>query len=141
MREVVGDHGSLTDPLALLPTHSQKPRLRPKPSHHWRLWPGLTFSKAGAASGQAKAVAFRPSRAGTSLLELDILSCSVGLMTGSGTFLAGSAAFSAVIPDSLRTGTLVHKGREALEWAEEDLSFIRFHLGKERKGTDRSLIG
>jgi hypothetical protein len=36
---------------------------KPEPSREWRLWPGLTFDKAKAASGQAKAGAFRPSRA------------------------------------------------------------------------------
>ena len=37
-----------------------------KPSHEWQLWPGL-FEEAKAASGQAKARAFRPSQAGTPL--------------------------------------------------------------------------
>ncbi|KAH9008880.1 hypothetical protein EDB84DRAFT_1681860 [Lactarius hengduanensis] len=40
---------------------------KPEPSPKWGLWLGLAFSKAGAALGQAKAGAFRPSRAGTSL--------------------------------------------------------------------------
>ena len=40
---------------------------KPEPSREWRLWPGLRFEEAKAASGQAKAGAFRPSRAGTAL--------------------------------------------------------------------------
>jgi len=40
---------------------------RAKASRHWWLWPGLQISKAGAVESQAKAAAFRPSRAGTSL--------------------------------------------------------------------------
>jgi hypothetical protein len=36
---------------------------KPEPSRERRLWPGLRFSKAKAASSQAKAGAFRPSRA------------------------------------------------------------------------------
>jgi hypothetical protein len=40
---------------------------KPGPSQLSRLWPGLGFEKAEAASGQAKAGAFRPSRAGTAL--------------------------------------------------------------------------
>ena len=49
----------------------EKPRLRPKPgqAEPWSwLWPGPALEKAGAISGRAKAVAFRPSQAGTSLL-------------------------------------------------------------------------
>ena len=42
-------------------------RAKLEPSQVWRLWPGLGFEKAEAASGQAKAAAFRPSRAGTAL--------------------------------------------------------------------------
>ena len=42
---------------------------RAKASRHWWLWPGLQISKAGAIESQAKAAAFRPSRAGTSLLK------------------------------------------------------------------------
>jgi len=38
-----------------------------KASHHWQLWPGLKFLKARAIKSQAKAMALRPSRAGTSL--------------------------------------------------------------------------
>ena len=38
-----------------------------KPSCHWQLWPTLQFLKAQAVKSQAKAMAFRPSRAGTSL--------------------------------------------------------------------------
>jgi hypothetical protein len=38
------------------------------PSRGRRLWPGLEFLKTKAAPGQAKAGAFRPSRAGTSLI-------------------------------------------------------------------------
>ena len=37
------------------------------PSRVWQLWLGLGFEKAKASSGQAKATAFRPSRAGTAL--------------------------------------------------------------------------
>jgi hypothetical protein len=37
-------------------------------SRHWWLWPGLKILKAEATESQAKAVAFRPSRAGTSLV-------------------------------------------------------------------------
>ena len=40
---------------------------RTKASRHWRLWPGLQILKARAIENQAKAVAFRPSRAGTPL--------------------------------------------------------------------------
>jgi hypothetical protein len=40
---------------------------KPKPSRHWRLWPGLKILKAKAVESRAKAAAFRPSRAGTSL--------------------------------------------------------------------------
>jgi hypothetical protein len=40
----------------------------PGPSREWRLWLGLALEKAKAASGQAKAAAFGPSRAGTSLI-------------------------------------------------------------------------
>ena len=40
---------------------------RPRPSHVWWLWPGLVFEEAKATSGQAKAGAFRPSRARTAL--------------------------------------------------------------------------
>ena len=36
---------------------------KPGPSRIWRLWLGLGFEKAKAGSGQAKAGAFRPSRA------------------------------------------------------------------------------
>ena len=36
---------------------------KPGPSCDWRLWLGLRFEKAKAGSGQAKAGAFRPSRA------------------------------------------------------------------------------
>jgi hypothetical protein len=46
---------------------------RPGPSQGSRLWPGLGFEKAKAASGQAKAGALRPSRAGTALLDADPL--------------------------------------------------------------------
>jgi hypothetical protein len=42
---------------------------KPGPSCEWRLWPGLRFEEAKAASGQAKAGAFRPSQARTPLLE------------------------------------------------------------------------
>src|SRR6266849_1633465 len=42
---------------------------KPEPSHGWWLWPGLGFQKAKAVPGQAKAPAFRPSRAGTTLLS------------------------------------------------------------------------
>ena len=35
---------------------------------HIKPWPGLVFEEAKATSGQAKAGAFRPSRAGTALL-------------------------------------------------------------------------
>jgi hypothetical protein len=38
-----------------------------EPSREWWLWPGLRFEEAKAASGQAKAGAFRPSRARTAL--------------------------------------------------------------------------
>ena len=40
-----------------------KARAWAKPSQQWRLWHGLSFDKAKAASSQAKARAFRPSRA------------------------------------------------------------------------------
>ena len=40
---------------------------KPGPSRGWRLWPGLCIQEAKAASSQAKAAAFRPSRAGTAL--------------------------------------------------------------------------
>jgi hypothetical protein len=40
---------------------------KPWPSRSRDLWLGLRFQKAGAPSGQAKAAAFRPSRAGTPL--------------------------------------------------------------------------
>src|SRR6266852_5002288 len=40
---------------------------KPEPSRGWWLWPGLGFQKAKAVPGQAKALAFRPSRAGTTL--------------------------------------------------------------------------
>src|SRR5712691_10254156 len=39
-----------------------------EPSRGWWLWPSLGFQKAKAVPGQAKAPAFRPSRAGTTLL-------------------------------------------------------------------------
>jgi hypothetical protein len=42
-------------------------RAKPGPSRDSRLWPGPGFEKAEAASGQAKAGAVRPSRAGTAL--------------------------------------------------------------------------
>jgi hypothetical protein len=41
---------------------------RAKASRHWQLWPGLVILKAWAVESQAKAMAFRPSRAGTSLI-------------------------------------------------------------------------
>src|SRR6266849_6499603 len=41
---------------------------KPEPSRGWWLWPGLGFQKAKAVPGQAKAPAFRPSRAGTTLV-------------------------------------------------------------------------
>src|SRR6266849_1203186 len=41
---------------------------KPEPSRGWWLWPGLGFQKAKAVPGQAKAPAFRPSRAGTTLI-------------------------------------------------------------------------
>jgi hypothetical protein len=41
---------------------------KPEPSREWRLWPGLRFEETKAASGQAKAGAFRPSWAGTALM-------------------------------------------------------------------------
>src|SRR5258708_10635745 len=44
---------------------------KPGPSPERRLWPGLGFLKAKAASSQAKAAAFRPSRAGRTLLRSD----------------------------------------------------------------------
>jgi hypothetical protein len=40
---------------------------RPGPSHEWWLWLGPSPEQAKAASGQAKAGAFGPSQAGTSL--------------------------------------------------------------------------
>jgi hypothetical protein len=46
---------------------------KPEPSRGSQLWPGLGFEKAEAASGQAKAGALRPSRAGTALLSTDPL--------------------------------------------------------------------
>jgi hypothetical protein len=52
----------------------QKPRLGqagPGPSHEWRLWLGPALEKAKAGSGQAKATAFGPSWAGTSLVIFD----------------------------------------------------------------------
>jgi len=49
------------------PTSRGSGQAKPKPSRHWRLWPGLKILKAEAAESQAKAVAFRPSWAGTSL--------------------------------------------------------------------------
>jgi hypothetical protein len=41
---------------------------KPKPGHDFWLWPGLEFSEAKAISGQAKAPAFRPSRAQAALI-------------------------------------------------------------------------
>jgi hypothetical protein len=43
-------------------------RAGPEPSREWGLWLGPAFEKAGAGSGRAKAAAFGPSRAGTSLV-------------------------------------------------------------------------
>ena len=43
-------------------------RAKPELGFDQWLWPGLGFGKAKAGSGQAKAGASRPSRAGTSLL-------------------------------------------------------------------------
>ncbi|KAF8801391.1 hypothetical protein BYT27DRAFT_7115092, partial [Phlegmacium glaucopus] len=40
---------------------------KPEPSRLWGLWLGPGFEKARAAQSQAKAVAFGPSRARTSL--------------------------------------------------------------------------
>jgi hypothetical protein len=40
---------------------------KPEPGPTQRLWPGLCIEKAKAISSQAKAGAFRPSRAGTTL--------------------------------------------------------------------------
>jgi hypothetical protein len=40
---------------------------KPGPSRGWWLWPGLCVEEAKATSSQAKAAAFRPSRARTSL--------------------------------------------------------------------------
>jgi hypothetical protein len=45
----------------------------PGPSREWRLWLGPALEKAKAASGQAKAAAFGPSRAGTSLVKILVL--------------------------------------------------------------------
>ncbi len=42
---------------------------RPEPSHEWGLWLGPAFEKAKAPSGQAKAMAFGPSQAGTTLAQ------------------------------------------------------------------------
>ena len=41
---------------------------KPRPSCEWQLWPGLGFEKAKANSSWAKAMAFRPSQAGTTLI-------------------------------------------------------------------------
>src|SRR5713101_3467250 len=46
---------------------------KPEPSCGWWLWPGLGFQKAKAVPGQAKAPAFRPSRARTTLAALSIV--------------------------------------------------------------------
>jgi len=54
---------------------------KPGPSRGWRLWPGLGFEQAKAASGQAKAGAFRPSRAGTALITYN-LNRDITLLTG-----------------------------------------------------------
>ena len=42
------------------PTSRGSGQAKPKPSRHWRLWPGPKILKAEAAESQAKAVAFRP---------------------------------------------------------------------------------
>ncbi|KAF8232605.1 hypothetical protein L208DRAFT_1271251, partial [Tricholoma matsutake] len=47
---------------------------RPKPSCEWHLWLSPRFELAKAASGQAKAVAFGPIQAGTSLV---VMYCTV----------------------------------------------------------------
>ena len=54
---------------------------KPEPSHEWQLWPGLRFEEAKAASGQAKARAFRPSWAGTALT---VCACIVEWLANSG---------------------------------------------------------
>ena len=52
------------EPIIILPYKSRGlGQAEPEPSREWRLWPGLKFHKAKAASSQAKAAAFRPSRA------------------------------------------------------------------------------
>ena len=47
--------------------HTPKAAAWAGPSREWRLWLGPALEKAKAGSGQAKAAAFGPSRAGTSL--------------------------------------------------------------------------
>ena len=64
--------------------------------------------------------------------ELDVLSRLAGLATGSGTFLADSAAFLAVFPDGLRTGAFVREGRDAMELAE-DWAFFGAMVKKREK--------
>ena len=52
------------EPIIILPYKSRGlGQAEPEPSREGRLWPGLKFHKAKAASSQAKAAAFRPSRA------------------------------------------------------------------------------
>ena len=52
------------EPIIILPYKSRGlGQAEPEPSREWRLWPGLKFHKAKATSSQAKAAAFRPSRA------------------------------------------------------------------------------
>jgi hypothetical protein len=65
--------------LSLCVTLSGLGRARPGPSQGSRLWPGLGFEKAEAASGQAKAGALRPSRAGTALFYRHLRYLSVWL--------------------------------------------------------------
>ena len=53
---------------------------KPEPSREWRLWPGLRFDKAKAASSQAKAGASRPSRAVHSPIQFQVIEGVVKLI-------------------------------------------------------------
>ncbi|KAF8230014.1 hypothetical protein L208DRAFT_1401223 [Tricholoma matsutake] len=56
-------------------------RAGPGPSREWRLWVGPALEKVKAESGQAKAAAFGPSRAGTSLPVFSLQNYIVSYLT------------------------------------------------------------
>ena len=63
-----GDHQASTGQMILDAKSCGLGQAKLEPNCGWQLWPGLGFEKAKAPLGQAKARAFRPSQAETSLV-------------------------------------------------------------------------